>query len=67
MIKEFYDLLLDTIGQENYVMIAGTSAPHNEMMFYRGQFLISPDGMNNIAKWIEGDEKETEDAEAPQS
>lgn len=44
---EFWDRFIDLLGEGNYRIMAVTTGPD----WKRGQFLISPEGMNNLATY----------------
>ncbi len=44
---EYWDLFLKTLGEGNYRIMALTTSPD----WKRGQFLISPKGMENLAAY----------------
>lgn len=47
-----FDQMLEIFGEDNYKVIAGTVRDDWEGgPFRRGQFLISPQGMENIKEW----------------
>lgn len=66
MTAELWDTLLDTMGIGNYVLVASTTKETAEHgLICRGQFMISPQGMDNLRKLYE--KEETEEAQNTQS
>ena len=51
--KEYWDKLLSLIGAKNYRILAYSRRifSNDENVYYGGQFLISPEGIENLKAW----------------
>jgi hypothetical protein len=49
--EEVWQLLLGAIGAGEYVMLISTKHTQGDQVRWRGQFWISPKGLENLAAW----------------
>ena len=48
MLFEYWQKLVDTIGENNLLIVSGTIMQENNKSFRRASVMISPEGMKNI-------------------